>query len=259
MFRTLLVLSLVLVSFSAAVAQTVNFDQVVAPADQRPRDFEAYLVQLAWLNQPANRLLELDKEIAEKNVDLQSRRWMDNVRAGFNLNEISYYNIVNRRRLVEIAESNPAAASSTFVAFPLYSFNASVSLGDFVNNPKRTDIARLEVEQASATINQQKLTVRRAVLSAYTDYVAMLRILESRTLVFDDLAAAYVLAEQQFKSDKIEFADFSRASERYRLAEEQRILAEAELQSLIYRLEELIGIDWEMAENYRKRLQATGR
>ena len=253
MFRFLFCCCL-LAAFSFTLpAQEVNFDQVVAPAEMRPRDFEAYLVQLAWLNQPANRILELDKQIAEKEVLVRSRKWMDNVQAGFNLNEISYYNIVNRRRLAE------SGADNTFVAFPLYSFNASISLGSFVNNPKRTDIARLEVEQATATVNQQKLAVRREVLTAYTDYLAMLRMLESRTLMFDDLAAAYVLAEQQFKSDKIEFAEFSRASERYRLAEEQKILAEAELRNLIYRLEELIGIEWEMAENYRRRLEAGGK
>ena len=232
-------------------AQEVNFDQVVAPADMRPRDFEAYLVQLAWINQPANRILELDKEIAEKEVKIQSKKWMDNVEAGFNLNEVSYYNVVNRRALAE-------AGNNTFVAFPLYSFNARVSLGAFVNNPKKTDIAELQVLQTDAAINQQKLMIRREVLAAYADYLATLRILESRSLLFDDLSAAYVLAEQQFKSDKIDFDEFSRASERYRAAEEQRISAESELQSSIYRMEELIGIEWEMAETYRKRLDAAG-
>ena len=252
MLRLFILLAMSSSLLGSAIAQEVNFDNVVAPPDMRPRDFEAYLVQLAWLNQPGNRILELDKQIAEKEVQIQSKKWTNNVLAGFNLNEVSYYNIVNRRALAE-------AGNNTFVAFPLYSFSATVSLGDFINNPKKTDIAELQVLQADAALDQQKLLIRREVLAAYTDYLAILRILESRSLLFDDLAAAYVLAEQQFKSDKIDFDEFSRAGGRYRAAEEQRILAEAELQRHIYRLEELIGIDWEMAENYRKRLRAGGR
>ena len=221
-------------------AQTVNFDQVVLPLETRPRNFEDLLVQLAWNNSPKNRILELERQILEREARLSRLKWTENVQAGFNLNEVSLGNVLR-------------PSETTFVAFPLYTFNASVSLNTLLTQGDRKEIGRLKTQQADADINQAKLLVRRAVLNAYADYRAAVESLKSRTNATDDLRAAYELSAQLFKEDKINFEEFSTVSSGYFTSNEQRIRAEAALEMAIYELESLIGIEWEMAEGFRTR------
>ena len=231
-----------LVLFGTAEAQTVNYDKVVLPVETRPPTFEDLLVQLAWQNSAANRVLELEKDIVEKEARLNRLKWTENVQAGFNLNEVSYYNIVN-------------PDEENFVAFPLYTLNASVSLNTLLTQETRKEIGKLKVLQADADINQAKLDIRLAVLSAYADYLAAVETLKNRTNATEELRATHRMSAQLFKEDKINYEEFTNIGTSYFNSREQAIRAEAVLTIAIRELEGLIGIDWEMAETFRARYE----
>ena len=221
-------------------AQTVNYDKVVLPVETRPATFEDLLVQLAWQNSAANRVLELEKDIVEKEARLNRLKWTENVQAGFNLNEVSYYNIIN-------------PDEENFVAFPLYTLNASISLNTLLTQETRKEIGKLKVLQADADINQAKLDIRLAVLKAYADYLAAVETLKNRTNATEELRATHKMSAQLFKEDKINYEEFTNIGTSYFNSREQAIHADAALTIAMRELEALIGIDWEMAETYRAR------
>ena len=202
LFRRALTNVLFLFGCACLSAQTVNFDQVVLPLETRPRNFEDLLVQLAWNNSPENRILELEKQITEKEARLSRLKWTESIQGGFNLNEVSLGNVIN-------------PSQDNFVAFPLYTFNAAVSLNTLLTQGDRKEIGRLKILQSDSDINQAKLGVRRAVLNAYAEYLASVEALKSRTNATDDLRAAYELSAQLFKEDKINFEEFSNVSSGY--------------------------------------------
>ncbi len=226
--------------------QVVNYDLVVPSSQMRPRTFEDYLVQLAWQNTAANRVKELRKQVKEEEVMKARRSWTREVRAGFNLNEVSLANLLE----------GPGAQPNDIVIYPLYQFSVTVPLSTFVLAPHERAIAELEVKAAQAEIDQQKLAIRAEVLRRYHRYLSALEVLESRALAEADAEATYKLVQRMFenRTGEVQYEDMNAASSHYYSAREARVKAETEVKLARIDLEEMIGISWEMAERWKARL-----
>ena len=228
---------------NSARAQVVNFDAVIAPEGTTPRKFEDYLAQLAWKNSQEKSVAEIETLIAEKEVILQKKDWMEDVSFTFNLNEVSLENV--------LAEDK----SDNIVINPLYQFTAGVRLSTFFRNKHETEIAEAKVRLSQLDANQKKLRMRQLVLTAYTKLLLAEKINGVRVEAEENTMTNLDYASERFKNGQLDLDDLIRTQEAYQNSIESRLENETEIQLLILQIEELIGIDWETALKYRDRLE----
>ncbi len=148
----------------------VNFDKVIPPENSRPATFEDYLVQQAWTNSQEKEKQSVEIQIAKKEVEIARKDWMDQVQLGFNLNEVSLANVLE----------SSANKADNIVIYPLYSFNAAISLGTLYNNKKKREIKEFGVKIEQLEEKQQMLALRREVLSGYQKVLLAEEILKAR-------------------------------------------------------------------------------
>lgn len=220
--------------------QEVDFNQIVPPEGQRPTNFEDYLVQLAWLNQPQTKVLELEKQQEEKEVSLTRSEWMDDVRFNFNINEVSLSNVL---------DPDP----DNLVLYPLYQFSTSVSLGSFTNTKKRRQIEEVDVMIKDLEANEHKLEIRAETLARYQKLLLAIETLKVRVKAEEDATNTYDLANQRFKNADLDLEDLLRSSENFNKAVENRLIAETDIELARLELEEMIGVKWEVAKRYEER------
>ena len=229
-----------IVFWPPAEGQIIDYNNVVVPAGQRPNNFEDYLVQLAWLNSPKRQILDIEKQKAEKEVDLQRSQWMDDVNFTFNINEVSLENVL-------------APDPDNFVLYPLYQLSAGVSLGSFTNNRKERELKEFDVKISEMEGHEYKMLIRAETLSRYHKLLLSIETLKVRVKAEEDAQNTYNLANQQFKNANLGLEDFLRASEAVNVAMEKRLAAETDVELSKISLEELIGIKWESVLKYQAR------
>ena len=222
-------------------AQVVDFNKIVPPEGQRPTNFEDYLVQLAWLNTPKTKMIELEKTQEEKDVALARGKWMDDVNLGFNINEVSLSNVLD-------------PSPDNLVLYPLYQFSTTVSLGTFTNNKKKREIEEVDVLLKDLEANEHKLDIRRETLSRYHKLLLSFETLKVRVKAEEDATNIFELANQRFKNADLDLEDLLRASESYNGAVENRLIAETDIELAKLELEEMIGVKWEVAKKYEEKI-----
>lgn len=230
---------------AVSIAQGINFDQIVIPEGIRPTNFEDYLVQQAWINSQESQKHEVEKQIAEKEVDIARKDWMNQVQMGFNINEVSLANVLESR--VDKADN--------IVIYPLYQFNANISLGSLTTNKKKREVKEMEVQLEILEAKQQMLVIRKEVLTRYQRLLLAREIFAARSLAEDDSKNSKDIAQERFRNGEIEVEEYTRTSEAYFAALEKRMDAETQIQLSIIELEEMIGIDWTVAEKMKERME----
>ncbi len=223
-------------------SQVADFGQIVPPEGQRPTNFEDYLVQLAWLNSPETKILDFERLKEQKEVDLQKTEWMDDVKFGFNINEVSLSNVLH-------------PSDDNLVLYPLYQFSAGVSLGSFTNNKKKREREEFDVRIAELDGNQHKLKIRAETLARYHKLLLAIETLKVRTKAEEDSRNIHEYAKKRFDNADLELDDLLRASEVYSNSQEKRLAAETDIQLSKLALEEMIGVKWEVAKKFEERLK----
>ena len=221
--------------------QVVNFDQVIAPEGKTPREFEDYLAQLAWVNGQEKSISEIEVRIAEKEVLLKKKKWMDDISFTFNLNEVSLENVLDKDK------------SDNIVINPLYQFTAGIRLSTLFSNKHNREIAEAKVELANLENNQKKLKIRQMVVSRYKLLLLAKDILKVRIDSEENTLSNYNYASERFKNGQLGLEELIRAQESYQNAIESRLSAATDIELLILEIEELIGIPWEVAEERQKK------
>lgn len=236
---------ILLLFFTSPCDGQINFDKIVPPETSRPVTFEDYLVQQAWTNSQEKEKNSTEMAIAKKEVEIARKEWMDQVQMGFNLNEISLGNAFD-------SGENP---TDNIVVYPLYTFNASVSLGTLYNNKKKREIKEFEVKLQELDERQQKLYLRREVLSRYQILLLAEKVLDTRILAEEDSKNTRDISAERFKTGEIKLEDMTKASESYYQALENRMTAETDLEIAKIDLEQLLGIQWSFAVKMRQRIK----
>ncbi|RMF31061.1 MAG: hypothetical protein D6765_02325 [Bacteroidetes bacterium] len=216
--------------------------RVVLPEGQRPATLEDYLVQLAWQNHPANRATAVDEAIARQEVELERKKWHDEVRFTFNLNEVSLDNVLH---------PDP----DNLIIYPLYQFSTSVSLGTFTNNRRKRRIAEQRVRLAELETQEQMLEVRKEVLTRYRQFRLAQGIYRVRLQAEEDARANHTLAQQQFKRGELPLEELNAAAQTFRAAQVDRLQAEADIELARYELEEILGVAWSSVERVARRMK----
>lgn len=226
-----LVLLLCLIQFSSLFAQNANFDEIVIPLERLTRDYKEKLVQLAWANNPDNKVLEHEVNIAEIDHKGAKTTWLESVQATFNLNEGNF------------RSKTDSAVGNLF--FPRYNFSASISLGSIFKTSRETKITAQKLDIAHHRVNQRKLQIRAETLARYEDYLTAIEMLKLRTQAVEDFYATFLAVSKKFKESRSSLEEYNQASTTYYTALENKLRGESDVNLKKIALEEMIGVSLE--------------
>ncbi|MBK8442002.1 MAG: TolC family protein [Sphingobacteriales bacterium] len=209
-------------------AQSIDYDRIVAPINQKPREFEEQLVQLAWKNYPENRNFESKLRMEQERRELAKWDWAKDFKASVNLTD-------------RLLHSN----SQENIFFPLVTVSLGVDLGTIVGRKRELKIAKEHIDIAKNDINEQKLFVRAETLRRYRLYLGAMDILKVRLQAVDDTYNTYTLLSQKFKQGDATLEEYNQSADIYNDAQEAKIRAETDVAIAKLNLEELIGVKLE--------------
>ena len=240
---TFLVICTLLLSTLSA-QQPLDFDKVVVPEGSRARTFEDYLVQLAWMNNPANKTFDEEIKIANEEVSIIKWKWADDLDALFNYNESHY---IQDFRPEVLGDTNP---NTLFTIYPRFNLGARIKLSTFINNPKERKQAEYELKITELERDQEKLAIRAKTLERYQSYLLANEILLTRKQAEEDSYQTYLLIKEKFRRGDAELDDHNSASTSYYNAKEKFISAKSDVRVAVIQLEEMIGIPFADALKY---------
>jgi outer membrane protein TolC len=215
-------------------AQQTDYETIVQPVENKARDFQEYLVQLAWMNNPESLIAQEETKISkdrEKNI---KKEWMKDVAASFNVNE------VNLRQ------------SGDNVFFPRYNFGVGLNLNNIITQKTKNKIGKRETTVAEQKANMQKLALRSETLTRYARFNLARNIYKARVLAEQEVYANYVLIKQLYESDEKTFEEYSAANKAWYTAQEEKLEVETDVLTARYALEEIIGLKWEQVQHPEK-------
>ncbi len=216
-------------------SQTVDFDKIIVPTEYRAKTFEEYLVQLAWMNNPENEVLNYEVAIAQEEKKIQKWEWTKDLSAQFNYNEAHFVDDF----FPPDTEENPLVQS---LIFPRFNFSARIDLGTLINFDNEKQIKELKILIAEANLDQKKLQVRAQVLEQYETLLNTEDVLNIRIQAEEDSRENYQLASTLFKAGEAKFEEFTSAATSYFSAKEKTLDAMKEKELTRIKLEELIGM-----------------
>ena len=229
---------------SALNAQTVDFDRVVVPTEYKAKTFEDYLVQLAWMNSPENRVFRYEIAMAKEEEKIQRWDWTKDLSAQFNYNEAHF-----------ITDFFPPADDQNdpliqSLIFPRFNFSARFDLGTILNYDNEKQIAHLKTKIAESNLDQQKLVVRAKVLEQYAAYKSAEATHLLRIQAEEDANQTYRHVSALFKAGEAKMEEFTTAATGFFNAKEASLEARSEIQLATIKLEELIGVSLKEARKF---------
>jgi len=239
----ILLLSSVFASLQTRAQATIDYDDIVAPANKKPKTFEDYLVQRAWYNNASTQVLDANVEIAEQDKVAAKRSWIDQVNANINLNS-------QRQEVGFIGEQWLA---------PGFNYGLSVNAGGLINNKQRVRRAEQDITIAQAEQNQEKLQFRAKVLDRLEQFDNSKELLTIRRNAEIDAETNYTLVQSLYDQGKAQFEDLAQASEVYFRAVEATSVAKSRVVRTRIALEEMIGEPYEKLEETRMKMSVRKR
>lgn len=236
----LIFLVVILLQFSVAYSQNVDFNKVILPENVTPYSFEEKLVQLAWKNHPTNKIVLKNVEIAHKERNLARLKWLDDIYATGNLNE---YTI------------NPAPDAPTNMFFPRYNFGIRISVGTFVSTPIRSRIESDNIVNSENEVNERKLVVREQVLSGLEKLKQYYKFMKLREQIKEDFLTMYKDAEKKFSLGEVDIEKYRSSVQAYYNQAEEVVEAQTNYNGAKIVLEALVGVPLLEIDGYQQFLQ----
>ncbi len=222
-----LFLFIVILTLRAAKAQSVDYETII-PTDTALTTLEDRLLRTAWENYPENDAAMNREFAAKKNVTLTRWAWTNNLRVFYNVND---------RTLEDVQ-----------VGQPQYGLGIGLNLGDFITLPVRTNIAKANHRVAKNAVDEQKLYIRREVLTRYYNYQSALAILKVIDEENEEVYTNYLVISEKFKQGEATLDNYTMAEKNYHEIRIRKITQENEVKLARLNLEEMIGIPLETLE-----------
>ena len=222
-----LFLFIVILTLRAAKAQSVDYETII-PTDTALTTLEDRLLRTAWENYPENDAAMNREFAAKKNVTLTRWAWTNNLRVFYNVND---------RTLEDVQ-----------VGQPQYGLGIGLNLGDFITLPVRTNIAKANHRVAKNAVDEQKLYIRREVLTRYYNYQSALAILKVIDEENEEVYTNYLVVSEKFKQGEATLDNYTMAEKNYHEIRIRKITQENEVKLARLNLEEMIGIPLETLE-----------
>jgi len=212
------------------LAQKVDYDQIIRSptSDNIEEPFEEKLVRLAWNNFPNNRVFEDQITIAEKNLGMAKWSWTNNLRVYYNLDDRSFN------------EGTPATGSMS-----RFGLGLSINMGDFFTIPGRIGVAKGQLSITHHQLNEQKLSLRREMLSKYYNYQLALELLKIRVSQNEEAYSNYLITSEKFKNGDVTLEEYNVSLNAYNTARIEKLSQETQVKVLKLSIEELIGVPLE--------------
>src|SRR5688500_12122389 len=106
-----------------AWGQQIDYNKIILPKNAQNIDLGERLVQIAWDNNPENKAIIQEKEVAKQNVRIARWAFLDNIYGVYNINEFTYSENTNSSQYVTVKNAdypNPNAGPE-FISGPLVS------------------------------------------------------------------------------------------------------------------------------------------
>lgn len=214
-----------MVTVQAQFTKTVNGVRVSLDTS-RINDMREKLVQLALQNALF--------EIADRNVDIAHYQlnaakgdWFSLVQPSLNLNSITV-----KQTLYPTDQ----------IFFPLYNVGIGLPLNFFSQKKNNVKVARERIFIAEAEKKDQYQRIRKAVLTAYEDYLMHRDLLDLQNLVMQDAKLESLQAEEDFKNDNMDAAAYAKAKTIYREGQMRQREMQRNVEMAKITLEQLIGV-----------------
>lgn len=222
-----------------AWCQIGTADDLIPPEGVRPRTFEDFLVQTAWLNHPSRSFSDQKIKVAKLEVNQQKKGWMEQVSGNLGFNSL--------RDTVSLLGTQYLA--------PGFNYGVSFSIGSLLTNKSKVKVAEGKVKLEEFSQQELKLNLRKEVLYRYQKYKLSVEILKARKQAEEDALSKYTLISELFQSNKASFEEYNEASISYHSAREKRLTTETDIRLAVIDLEEILGARWENIERNRARYE----
>ncbi|MFT4739245.1 MAG: outer membrane protein TolC [Sediminicola sp.] len=185
MKTTVKILFSIFILSSQLTAQQIDYTKIVLPESVKSADFQEKLVQTAWLNHPDNISIRKELEIAEYDLKISKREWLDGFKFQGNLNEFN------------IDPSQDVAERSQF--FPRYNLSLTFPLGQLFYNPVQNKQYQTKIIIAENSQKAKMLQLRKSILAAYNDYLMYDEIYKIQSIALSDAETNHAIVEEAFK------------------------------------------------------------
>jgi outer membrane protein TolC len=200
----------------------------------RPRDFEDYLVQLAWVNSPETEASQYQLDINRQEISLAKKDWTRNLSTSINFNESNYpYFLVNTLGIRSIGgrEIDLARIPNT-VNYPLWNLGATLNFGDLIFRKHKVKIAEDKHKLTELELARRKLKIRADVLILYQKYLLTFEIVKTRLQALDAAQSNQTSVANLYAINKVRIEDYNEANRVYFDALEAKLKAERKSKSL---------------------------
>lgn len=237
-------LTLCLILFSLATnAQRLDFEEVI-PTQATIKTFEDYLIYVAWLNYPTNKVLESKINIAQEDIKAQKLGVLEGFAPFINYSRGTSSGTSLPTLQPGMPEIPAALSDGTANAF---SIGVSIRLLPLFATKHQVNIAKENLKVAEADVNTYKLNLRNKVLSTYRGLLLAQKVLEQRIKVEEQADENYRFVLALFQKEGAEYEDINTAITNRDKAKEERFRTEIEVMQWQLALEEWIGISLEAA------------
>ena len=232
-------------SSSNVQAQQVDYDLLVLRPSDIPTNFQDYIVQVAWVNNAFTNELAADVLIADENITLARRSWLDQLNANINFSSLS-------DTLSFFGRTQFGEQGNQFLA-PGFNYGVAFNLGGIINRKMRVRVAEQEKVIAETRISQEKLEFRGRVLDRLALYDAARELLRLRRQAELDAETNYTLVQSLYEQNKAKFEDLAAASDVYYRTVEATADARTRVRRTAIDLEAIVGVPIELLEEQRQR------
>ena len=237
----------------------IRNDNISPFGGSKPKDFEEYLVQLAWKNDPGEDGLDSEVKVRKEEVSLAKKDWTRNLSTAINFNESNFpYFLTNYLGITRwLGKEIDQTKIPSVVTYPLWNIGIGVNIGDLLVRKHKIIIANEKVKIAESDIQLRKLRLKSEVLTRYQAYLESFQVLKIRIQSLDAAEANKTQIASLFSLNKAKFEDYNTANKAFYDASESKIKAETDIKVTRIKLEELIGVKWETIEKIKATYEST--
>ncbi len=221
--------------------------------DVPPKDFEEYLVRLAWKNSFELEGAWFDIDARGQEINLAKVDWMRNIQSGININDVSFpYFLVNTLGQTTWFGHKIAVDKIPSVAtYPMFNIGVGVNLVDIKGRKSKIRFAEDKKKMSEADLNFKKQKLKGEVLKRYQEYLSSFDIFKVRIQALDAAESNKNQIQSLFSVNKAQFEDYNTANKAYYDALESKVRGEADIKLKRIALEELLGKRWEDVEGVK--------
>lgn len=217
-----------LMIFGKVFAQTIDYNRIIIPEAAAEMGTEERLVQIAWQNNPANRVVEMEVTAAEYEHQTAKAGYLDVFSVMGNLNE---FNI------------SPSPETRGMAAFwPRYNISAMINFGQIARTNAQVKQTREMTKIKQEEIGVRKLELRAEVLTLYENYRMHLEVAKLQRQIENDVYSSFLNAVDYFKNGEITLEEYNTFQKESNMEKMRTITTENAYWTAKYELEKVLGV-----------------